>query len=158
MFTGRLALVAPFFLAFVAQAPPQDLQAAYDDALKQLAAAQERKVELAEENARLREELETLKQARVDEAEAAVSDEERDYLLRSHYAAWRAFVADRPALRAEWQAYLTPPTPPAEPTGFELTDPPTTQPATQPATRPAEVPTTPTTQEAPAPTTAPAPE
>ena len=158
---------------------PEQLKKMYDDALVQLKAAQERKNQLAAENEKLAAEVAGLKkqvdqmQGRMEELKRTDADHaEKTFFLRSHYAAWQAFVRRYPEMMVRWKVYIEAdfpvvPTPaidaldPGWPTGLRsVTRPatiPTTGPATAPATAPAPQPASqpPATQPATAPTTPP---
>jgi septal ring factor EnvC (AmiA/AmiB activator) len=109
------ALLASF--AFVrgamAQESPEQLHRMYDDALKELKNAQERKNQLAEENDKLKATVEDLKK-QLAAANQQVGDLKRDqteqadktFYLRSHYAAWQAFLRQYPELLGRWKAYM----------------------------------------------------
>jgi hypothetical protein len=95
------------------QLNPEQLKKAYDDALIQLKAAQERKNQLAAENEKLTAQLaETNKQMaklKGDVEEMRRTDAEhaeKMYFLRAHYAAWREFVRSDPALMGKWRAFF----------------------------------------------------
>ena len=81
---------------------PAQLQALYDDALRQLQQSQDRKNQLADENAKL--------QARVTELEQQVKTleaSERTYFLRAHYAAWQTFMDRYPTLLGRFQSFMS---------------------------------------------------
>jgi chromosome segregation ATPase len=108
------ALLAPAGAARVsAQENPDQLHRMYDDALKELKAAQERKNQLAEENDKLKSTVEDLKK-QLAAANAQVGDLKRDqaeqadrtFYLRSHYAAWEAFLRQYPELMGRWKAFM----------------------------------------------------
>jgi septal ring factor EnvC (AmiA/AmiB activator) len=92
---------------------PEQLKKAYDDALVQLKAAQDRKAELAKENEALSAKVEELKkqladsQSQVESLKHDVSDnEERTFYLRSYHAAWQSFIRRYPEVMARWKLYL----------------------------------------------------
>jgi septal ring factor EnvC (AmiA/AmiB activator) len=92
---------------------PEQLKKAYDDALVQLKAAQDRKAELAKENDALSAKVEELKkqlaesQAQVESLKHDVSDsEEKTFYLRSYHAAWQSFMRRYPEVMARWKLYL----------------------------------------------------
>lgn len=92
---------------------PEDLQRMYDDALVQLKAAQDRKNELATENEKLHAQIAQLQQQR-DDALSRLADARREaaelakqtWYLRAHHAAWEAFIAHRPRLKGQWDAFF----------------------------------------------------
>lgn len=144
-----------------------ELKKSYDDALKQLEMAQQRKNELAQENERLAAwKKEAEKRIRELEARARQWATET-YLLRMEQAAWRDFLSRHPTLKAQWDAFLEAAIldlphamplvwekPPVAPPPTQPATRPQTLPATQPATRPATEPDTPpTTQPATIPAT-----
>ena len=94
-------------------ANPEQLKKLYADALTQLKAAQDRKNELATQNeqltAKVAELQKQLDQARTEMAELKRQDAEnaeKTFSLRSHHAAWQAFVDRYPELKARWQRFL----------------------------------------------------
>lgn len=149
-----------------AQENGQNFEGLYNDALKQLADAQQRKNELAKEieklKARIAAQDEELKSLR--DGDAALR--ERSMFLRVHYEAWQRFVEASPDVAAAWTKYLdekanaftapdgrrltlVPIDPPAEPPEKDAQEPPAEKPApveAAPATEPADA-------EQPAPTT-----
>ena len=155
-----------------AQDAAEQIRAQYDDAVAQLKAAQDRKNELQAENDRLAArvaELEAAVAAKGDEAKvSALASADRSFFLRSHYAAWQAFVADRPDVEAAWRqfvgvAYGADPAPGSPSSRFDLlvapgwptptdADAPPMMPATEPAVdqsaEPATRPVAPTTEPA----------
>jgi septal ring factor EnvC (AmiA/AmiB activator) len=94
-------------------ARPDQLKKRYADALAQLKQSQDRKNQLAADNERLTAKLADL-QKQLDAANGRIATlkaaadgfDERTFFLRSHYAAWRAFVAADPTLKRHWDAYL----------------------------------------------------
>ena len=80
-------------------ASPDAVKKMYQDALVQLKAAQDRKSELANENAKLVEQIESFKRQAAGEAE-------RTFFLRSRYAAWEEFMKQYPDLMERWKAWL----------------------------------------------------
>ena len=106
---------------------PDQLKKMYDDAMVQLKAAHDRKNELAGENQKLKERIAELEKqaqernARIDSLETELAGyAERTFFLRSHYAAWQAFMQRHPQLLARWKAYLERDllSVPGEPPGF----------------------------------------
>src|ERR1700683_3441154 len=92
---------------------PEDLRRGYNDTLSQLRAAQDRKAELATENARLTGRVaERGKQlkgppAQADDARRQAAALARStYFLRTHYAAWVEFLQFYPLIRLEWDLFL----------------------------------------------------
>jgi hypothetical protein len=108
---------------------PEQMKKMYDDALVQLKAAQERKNQLAAENEKLAAEVAGLKkqveqmQGRMEELKRADAEHaEKTFFLRSHYAAWQAFIRRYPDLMTRWKVYIQadfPATPRALPEGVE---------------------------------------
>jgi septal ring factor EnvC (AmiA/AmiB activator) len=92
---------------------PEQLKKAYDDALVQLKAAQDRKAELAKENEALTAKVEELKkqlaesQTQIDSMKKQIADnDERTFDLRSYHAAWQNFIRRYPEVMARWKLYL----------------------------------------------------
>jgi septal ring factor EnvC (AmiA/AmiB activator) len=92
---------------------PEQLKKAYDDALVQLKAAQDRKAELAKENESLAAKVDELKkqlatsQTELDAMKREVADnDERTFFLRSYHAAWQNFIRRYPEVMARWKLYL----------------------------------------------------
>jgi len=92
---------------------PEQLKKAYDDALVQLKAAQDRKAELAKENEALAAKVEELKkqlaasQTQMESAKRELADsDERTFFLRSYHAAWQNFIRRYPEVMARWKLYL----------------------------------------------------
>ena len=92
---------------------PEQLKKAYDDALVQLKAAQDRKAELAKENEALAAKVDELKkqiaatQTQVDDLKHEIADnDERTFYLRSYQAAWQSFIRRYPEVMARWKLYL----------------------------------------------------
>ena len=94
-------------------ARPDQLRKRYGDALAELKQAQDRKTQLAADNEKLTAKVAEL-QKQLDAANAHVGEltraaeefDDRTFFLRSHYAAWKAFVGADPALKRRWGAYL----------------------------------------------------
>ena len=115
--TIALLLAGSLLALFPDPAPAQEnteqLQRKYDDALNQLNAAQKRKNELTEENDKLKQTVEDLKK-QLGSANNQVADLKRDqaeqadrtFYLRSHYAAWEAFLRQYPELMGRWKAFM----------------------------------------------------
>jgi septal ring factor EnvC (AmiA/AmiB activator) len=114
-----LTLIAAFLAAFtfgpiaIADDTPEQLHKMYDDALKELKGAVERKNQLAEENDKLKKTVEDL-QKQLAAANQQASDLKREqteqadttFYLRSHYAAWEAFLRQYPELLGRWKAFI----------------------------------------------------
>ena len=114
-----LALIAALLASFafvpkaLAQESPEQLQRKYDDLLKELKAAQERKNQLAEENDKLKATVEDLKkqlaaanQQANDLKREQTEQADKTFYLRSHYAAWQAFLRQYPELLGRWKAFM----------------------------------------------------
>lgn len=110
--TAAVALTAGIVLAQDANNPEQ-LKKLYNDTLAQLKAAQDRKNELATQNEQLAAKVQELQkqldaargemlQLKRQDAESA----EKTFYLRSHHAAWQAFVERYPELKARWKRFL----------------------------------------------------
>jgi len=92
---------------------PEQLKKLYEDALAQLKAAQDRKNELATQNEQLTKKAAEL-QKQLDQARSEMlelkrrdaENAEKTFELRSHKAAWRAFVDRYPELKARWDRFL----------------------------------------------------
>lgn len=94
-------------------AKPEQLKKAYDDALVQLKAAQDRKAELAKENESLAAKVEEMKKqlsaahAQMDTMKREIADnDERTFYLRSYQAAWQLFIRRYPEVLTRWKAFL----------------------------------------------------
>lgn len=92
---------------------PQQVKKAYDEALVQLKAAQDRKAELAKENEALAAKVEELKkqladsQTQVESMKREIADnDDRTFYLRSYHAAWQNFIRRYPEVMARWKLYL----------------------------------------------------
>ena len=92
---------------------PEQLKKAYDDALVQLKAAQERKNQLAAENekltatvAGLQKELAAANSRMEDMKRADAEHAEKSFFLRSHYMAWQNFVKTYPEVLTRWKTFL----------------------------------------------------
>jgi septal ring factor EnvC (AmiA/AmiB activator) len=92
---------------------PEDLQRMYKDTLVQLKAAQDRKAELGTQNEKLTARVAELEKqaqasgAQIDELKRQVADfSDRTFFLRSSYAAWQQFLANKPDVRMQWQFFL----------------------------------------------------
>jgi septal ring factor EnvC (AmiA/AmiB activator) len=92
---------------------PEQLKKAYDGALVQLKAAQDRKAELAKENEALAAKVEELKkqvadsQAQIDLMKKQIADnDERTFDLRSYHGAWQSFIRRYPEVMVRWKLYL----------------------------------------------------
>lgn len=92
---------------------PDQLKKAYDDALVQLKAAQERKNQLAADNEKLAGQLSDLQRqvdrmkGEMDQIKRAEADQaNQTFFLRSHYAAWQNFIRRYPDLQGRWKAYF----------------------------------------------------
>jgi outer membrane murein-binding lipoprotein Lpp len=109
------ALVAVFSTVALAQpSDPAQLKSMYDDAMKQLQAAQDRRNELASENEKLKAEIARLERDLVAQRE----DIRRSYILWSNYQAWAQFIEGQPALLERFRAFFiegTPSTPATQP-------------------------------------------
>ena len=92
---------------------PEQLKKAYDAALEQLKAAQERKNQLAAENEKLAATVADL-QKQLTAANARMEDmkrvdaehAEKSFILRSHYMAWRDFCKTYPEVMTRWKSFL----------------------------------------------------
>jgi septal ring factor EnvC (AmiA/AmiB activator) len=108
-----VVLVATTTASAQEQPNPEQLKKAYDDALAQLKAAQERKNQLAAENEKLGNQiLELQKQVEQSKAEneqlkrIEADHAKNTYFLRSHYAAWQQFVRSQPDLLWRWKIFF----------------------------------------------------
>jgi septal ring factor EnvC (AmiA/AmiB activator) len=104
-----LLIVAGLCSVATAQNQPsyEQLQNQYNDALKQLKVAQDRKNELADENAKLHKRLEDGAKQLQDKQDELDSLRNRTYFLRAHYSAWETFLDANPRVKAMWAAYFT---------------------------------------------------
>jgi hypothetical protein len=114
-----LALIAallaslPFGRTAIADDTPEQLHKMYDDVVKELKFTVERKNQLAEENDKLKATVADL-QKQLAGANQQVNDLKRDqseqadktFYLRSHYAAWEAFLKQYPELLGRWKAFM----------------------------------------------------
>jgi hypothetical protein len=89
------------------------LKKLYEDALAQLKAAQDRKNELAKQNeqltakaADLQKQLDAAKSEMQELRRRDAENAEKNFNLRSHHAAWQAFVERYPELKARWTRFL----------------------------------------------------
>ena len=92
---------------------PEQLKKLYEDALTQLKAAQDRKNELATQNeqltakaADLQKQLDAAKSEMQELRRRDAENAEKNFNLRSHHAAWQAFVERYPELKARWTRFL----------------------------------------------------
>jgi septal ring factor EnvC (AmiA/AmiB activator) len=92
---------------------PEQLKKAYDDALVQLKATQDRKAELAKENEALGAKVEELKkqlavsQGQIESMKREIADnDDRTFMLRSYHAAWQRFIRLYPEIMTRWNLYL----------------------------------------------------
>ncbi len=88
------------------QQTQEQLQQAYDEALVQLKAAQDRKNELALENQKLQKRIAELEQQYQTTQERLETLENRAYFLREHYAAWHDFVQLNPPIGLMWTNFF----------------------------------------------------
>jgi predicted nuclease with TOPRIM domain len=104
-----LLIVAGLYSVATAQNQPsyEQLQNQYNDALKQLKVAQDRKNELADENAKLKKRLEDGSKQLQDKQDELDTLRNRSYFLRAHYSAWESFLDINPHVKAMWMAYFT---------------------------------------------------
>ena len=103
-----LLVVTCVTAAAVAQNQPtaEQLQSEITDARKQLAAAQDRKNELAAENEKLRKKVADAEKRLQERTDQLDTLKNRSLYLRQHYDAWQQFIEQNPALRAMWFAYF----------------------------------------------------
>ena len=92
---------------------PEQLKKLYADALAQLKAAQDRKNELATQNeqltakaADLQKQLDAARGEMLELRRLDAENAEKSFYLRSHHAAWQAFVERYPELKARWTHFL----------------------------------------------------
>ena len=108
---------------------PEELNRKYQDALAQLKAAQDRKNELATENERLTARVAELEKLLEDARRELATTAQQSFMLRSHYAAWQAFLKRYPVWLERWNIFLES-NPLAEPAELpEMFDPKATLPA-----------------------------
>jgi chromosome segregation ATPase len=108
------ALLSSPGLALAQENPnPEQLKKAYEDALAQLRAAQQRKNELAEENGKLTATITELQKqltaanARMEEMKRVDAEHaEKSFFLRSHYMAWQNFLKAYPEMLTRWKTFL----------------------------------------------------
>jgi hypothetical protein len=85
---------------------PDQLQKLYKDTLAQLKAAQDRKAELSARVDDLQKQLQDANTLN-DQLKRQTADfADRNYFLRTFYAAWFQFISTRPALKVDWDLYL----------------------------------------------------
>lgn len=125
---AAVMLVAP--IARGQDVKPEDLQRMYKDTLVQLKAAQDRKAELGTQNEKLTARVAELEKqaqasgAQIDELKRQVADfSDRTFFLRSSYAAWQQFLANKPDVRMQWQFFLQSSAPPEPVQGPVFMDP-----------------------------------
>jgi predicted nuclease with TOPRIM domain len=104
-----LLIAASLSTVAAAQNQPsyEQLQNQYNDALKQLKVAQDRKNELADENAKLQKRLDDQNKQLQDKQDELDSLRNRTYFLRAHYNTWEDFIDFHPKIKAMWSAYFT---------------------------------------------------
>jgi len=92
---------------------PDDMRKQLNSTLTELKAAQDRKAELAADNALLaarvadlEKQLATKNQQVADLNESAAEMADRTVLLRSHYAAWQEFMSANPSVARRWNYFL----------------------------------------------------
>jgi septal ring factor EnvC (AmiA/AmiB activator) len=104
--------------SLVSTAPAQDVRQSndwkkmYEDASTQLRAAQNRKSELATDNAKLTARVAEL-QTQLQSAQLAAenlrrqvdADQEQTRMLQAFYAGWDSFTRRRPVILDQWRAY-----------------------------------------------------
>jgi septal ring factor EnvC (AmiA/AmiB activator) len=78
----------------------------YQDALVQLKEAQDRKSELANENAKLTSHIADLEKQIDTFKHEAAGEAEKTFFLRSRFAAWEEFMKQYPDLTERWKAWL----------------------------------------------------
>jgi DNA-binding transcriptional MerR regulator len=107
-----LTVVAALVLGPAAASWAQDgasldqVKKSLQDALSQLKAAQDRKSELANENAKLASHIADM-QKQIDGYKRSAADEaERTFFFRSRYAAWEEFMKQYPDLLERWKSWL----------------------------------------------------
>lgn len=116
--SAGLLLLASSLCAALAQDPAQ-LQKLYDDALVQLQQSQDRKNQLANENAKLVDRIAELEKE-VRSLRAAV---DRAELMSTQYSAFRSFLNRYPVLLANFSREAnTPPEPPIAQPRYEFFD------------------------------------
>jgi uncharacterized protein YukE len=76
------------------------------DALSQLKDAQDRKSDLAKENAKLFAKVADLEKQNESLKRDAAGEAERTFFLRSRYAAWEEFMKQYPDLLERWKFWL----------------------------------------------------
>lgn len=114
---GATFIAALLLLALACRADeplkPEQMKKAYDDALVQLKAAQDRKAELARENDALATKVEDLKkqlaasQAQMDAMKREISEnDDRTFVLRSYQAAWQSFLRRYPEVMTRWKTFI----------------------------------------------------
>jgi hypothetical protein len=83
----------------------EDWKKMYQDASAQLRAAQNRKADLAAENAELEKKL-AAAQGEIDSLQSETdSSDERSFMLRAFYSAWEAFIRQNPAIGERWRVF-----------------------------------------------------
>jgi hypothetical protein len=85
---------------------PEELNRKYQDALAQLKSAQDRKNELAAENEKLKASVADLEKQLNEANRQAATFAEQTFRLRSHYAAWHAFLRRYPVLLEKWKLFI----------------------------------------------------
>src|SRR4051812_18256967 len=85
---------------------PEELNRKYQDALAQLKSAQDRKNELAAENEKLNARVGDLEKQLEEAKRTAATFAEQTFRLRSHYAAWHAFLRRYPVLLEKWKLFI----------------------------------------------------
>jgi len=85
---------------------PEELNRKYQDALAQLKSAQDRKNELAAENEKLHARIADLEKQLDESKRTAATWSEQTFRLRSHYAAWHAFLRRYPVMLERWKLFI----------------------------------------------------
>lgn len=110
---GCLAVLMVAATAAAQDVKPDEMKKLYNDTKTQLKAAQDRKAELAAENDKLAAHVAELEKqlqaqnAQLDELKRqAAAFADRIFFLRSHYEAWKQFLAASPAIRTQWELFM----------------------------------------------------
>jgi Skp family chaperone for outer membrane proteins len=92
---------------------PEDYKRLYNDTLGELRVAQDRKAELATQNARLTARVTELEKqlkdqtVQLDDAKRLAAALARStYFLRTNYAVWVQFLRFNPLIRLEWDLFM----------------------------------------------------
>jgi len=88
------------------EAKPEDLSKMYQETLEQLKDAQNRKTQLAAENADLQKKLAAANAELAQLRQDAAHYDQNTYLLRTQFSAWTRFMELNRPIKMAWDMYL----------------------------------------------------